>query len=93
MEEELNRHTEQKVIEKLKLLDPEQIPEVYDFIERLAEKGRKKQEPVSPTARNQKDPIHALRGRGKGERLVERLLQSRREDRNRDERRRTDIRT
>ena len=32
------------------------------------------------------DPIQALRGRGKGERLVERLLQSRREDRERDDR-------
>lgn len=32
------------------------------------------------------DPIQALRGRGKGERLVERLLQARREDRERDER-------
>ena len=31
------------------------------------------------------DPIRALRGRGKGERLVEKLLQSRREDRQRDE--------
>ena len=31
------------------------------------------------------DPIQALRGRGKGERLVEKLLQSRREDRERDE--------
>ncbi len=29
------------------------------------------------------DPILALRGRGKGERLVEKLLQSRREDRER----------
>ena len=32
------------------------------------------------------DPLQALRGRGKGERLVERLLQSRREDQERDER-------
>jgi len=31
------------------------------------------------------DPLQALRGRGKGERLVERLLQSRREDQERDE--------
>ena len=31
------------------------------------------------------DPVLALRGRGKGERLVERLLQARREDRERDE--------
>ena len=35
--------------------------------------------------RNTIDPIHALRGRGKGEPLVERLLQSRREDRDRDD--------
>ncbi len=31
------------------------------------------------------DPILELRGRGKGERLVEKLLKSRNEDRNRDE--------
>lgn len=31
------------------------------------------------------DPIQALRGRGKGERLVEKLLESRREDRERHE--------
>lgn len=36
--------------------------------------------------RTEEDPIQALRGRGKGERLVEKLLQSRREDRERDER-------
>jgi hypothetical protein len=32
------------------------------------------------------DPILKLRGRGKGERLVEKLLKSRHEDRNHDER-------
>jgi len=32
------------------------------------------------------DPIEALRGRGKGERLVEKLLQSRKEDLEHDER-------
>lgn len=32
------------------------------------------------------DPIKALRGRGKGEKLVEKLLQSRREDLEADER-------
>lgn len=31
------------------------------------------------------DPIRALRGRGKGEGLVEKLLRSRREDRDKDE--------
>ncbi len=35
--------------------------------------------------RSRVDPLQALRGRGKGERLVERLVQSRREDRARDE--------
>lgn len=30
------------------------------------------------------DPVRALRGRGRGERLVERLLKARREDRNRE---------
>jgi hypothetical protein len=33
------------------------------------------------------DPLGTLRGRGKGERLVEKLLQTRREDREHDERR------
>ena len=32
-----------------------------------------------------RDPIAALRGRGRGERLVERLLAARREDRDREE--------
>ena len=35
---------------------------------------------------NNGDPLGALRGRGKGERLVEKLLQSRREDQEHDER-------
>lgn len=93
MEKEFNRHTEQKIIEKLKLLDYRQIPEVFNFIDSLAEKRRKRQELILPENRDRKDPIQALRGRGKGERLVEKLLQSRRKDRNRDERRCTDIRT
>ena len=38
------------------------------------------------------DPIRALRGRGKGEKLVERLLQSRRENREDDERSRQHLR-
>ncbi len=93
MEKEFNRHTEQKIIEKLKLLDYRQIPEVFNFIDSLAEKRRKRQELILPEDRDRKDPIQVLRGRGKGERLVEKLLQSRRKDRNHDERRCTDIRT
>jgi hypothetical protein len=39
------------------------------------------------------DPIQALRGRGKGEGLVEKLLQSRQEDRELDERTHAYLRT
>lgn len=91
MGKESNRYTEQKIIEKMKLLDYRQIPEVFNFIDSLAEKRRKRQELILPENRDRKDPIQALRGRGKGERLVEKLLQSRQKDRNRDERRRTNI--
>lgn len=39
------------------------------------------------------DPIQLLRGRGKGERLVEKLLRARREDREHDERSHRSLRT
>jgi hypothetical protein len=60
--------------------DPELIPKngaevVVTFLEELETQVTLK-----------KDPIQALRGRGKGERLVEKLMQSRREDREQDER-------
>lgn len=38
-------------------------------------------EELQTEALSRANPIQALRGRGKGERLVERLLQARREDR------------
>jgi len=43
-------------------------------------------EEFHPGMVRREDLIHALRGRGKGERLVERLRQARQEDRERDER-------
>ena len=43
-------------------------------------------EPFEVGTAGQPDPIQALRGRGRGERLTEKLLRSRREDRQRDER-------
>jgi hypothetical protein len=43
--------------------------------------------------RRSADPVQALRGRGKGERLVEKLLESRREDRDRNESGSTVLRT
>lgn len=59
--------------------DPEMAPEdgtevVITFLERLGTEGELAV-----------DPIRALRGRGKGEGLVEKLIESRREDRERDE--------
>lgn len=45
-----------------------------------------------PEVPDRVDPLQALRGRGKGERLVEKLLQARREDLERDERTRGQLR-
>lgn len=47
----------------------------------------------SVEARPSVDPIQALRGRGRGEHLVEKLLGSRREDRERNESTATSLRT
>lgn len=67
--------------------DPEVAPEdgtevVITFQEQLWTEG-------TPEA----DPIRALRGRGKGERLVEKLIESRREDRERYEHDRRHLRS
>lgn len=66
--------------------DPELVPRdgaevVVTFLE---ERGR--------DVTTEVDPIRALRGRGKGEGLVEKLLQSRREDQERDEQSRERLR-
>lgn len=42
-------------------------------------------EELPPEAPRGEDPLQALRGRGKGEHLVERLLRARREDREHNE--------
>jgi hypothetical protein len=41
---------------------------------------------LATEALSQEDPLEALRGRGRGERLTEKLLQARRRDREHDER-------
>ncbi len=84
MEQVLNKHTEQKIIERLKMLPPQQLDEVIRFIDSIAER-RRINSPGSPVD-DLKRPILALRGRGKGEQLVDRLLRSRREDQKYDER-------
>ena len=67
--------------------DPDMAPEdgaevVVTFLERFSTE-------MTPET----DPIRALRGRGKGERLVDKLLESRREDREGDERGRRHLRS
>jgi len=64
---------------KLVFADPHRMPEdgdevVVTFVEKPGDHV--------PT---EMDPIQALKGRARGEGLLERLLQSRREDRERDE--------
>ena len=84
MEQVLNKHTEQKIIERLKMLPPQQLDEVIQFIDFIAERCR--MNATDSMVDDLKLPILALRGRGKGEQLVDRLLQSRREDQRYDER-------
>lgn len=64
--------------ERLIFLDPEHAP--HNGVEVVITYLEKPQEPTISSA------IHALRGRGRGEKLVERLLQSRQEDYIHDER-------
>ena len=84
MEQILNKHTEQKIIERLKRLPPQKLDEVIQFIDFIVEWRRSSTN--ASTVDDLSGPILALRGRGKGERLVERLLESRREDKRHNER-------
>lgn len=78
MEQGLNIKTEKKIIQRLKTLPPQKIEEVADFIDLMIEQGNK--EKTRCQADQVKHSILELRGRGKGEYLTKRLLQSRRED-------------
>ncbi|EFK96840.1 hypothetical protein LDC_1147 [sediment metagenome] len=71
-------YTEQNIIEKLKKLPPQQIDEVIRFIDSITEITQGKV--IAPHDNEVKNSIQNLRGRGKGEHLVKRLLQSRHED-------------
>ncbi len=84
MEQQLNAVTEQEIIEKLKCLPPRKIDEIVQFIDFVARKGQG----ITPSEKTDdfKTVILCLRGRGRGERLVPRLLKSRREDQIADER-------
>ena len=85
MGETLNKHTEQLIIERLRGLPPQQLEEVIQFIDFIAERRRRVTADVA--SNDLMRSIQALRGRGRGEHLVERLLQSRREDKSYNDRR------
>ena len=71
-------HTEEKIMERLKKLPPQKLDEVIRFIDSIAERSQG-QVGVSDSNDLRKSILN-LRGRGKGEQLVKRLLQSRRDD-------------
>jgi len=71
-------------MERLRKLPPQQLDEVMQFIDFIAERQRGKVSACKIV--DVKRSILDLRGRGRGEHLVERLLRSRREDKEIDER-------
>ena len=83
MQHKSNIHTEQKIIERLRRLPPQQLDEVIQFIDFIAKRRREK---VARKVDDVRTSILSLRGRGKGEQLVEKLLRSRQEDQRHDER-------
>ncbi|MFH0726855.1 MAG: hypothetical protein V2B19_10980 [Pseudomonadota bacterium] len=83
MGQAINTYNEQKIIERLKKLPPQQLEEVIHFIDFMVERGHKAMTLCKTD--EVKLSIMDLRGRGKGEHLVEKLLQSRREDKVLDE--------
>ena len=79
-------HAEQRIIDRLRRLTPRQLDEVIHFIDAVVERNQKIAATPDSNGEDVKGYIKTLRGRGKGEHLLERLLQSRLEDRMRDER-------
>jgi len=77
-------HTEHKIIERLKKLPPQQLDEVIQFIDFIVERRQDKM--TTHKIDDVKRSILDLRGRGKGEHLVERLIRSRQEDKKLNER-------
>lgn len=68
-----------KIVEKLNHVPEDDLSEVMDFLEFLAWKAQQTQV-AHVKSSSTADAISALRGRGKGEKLVERLLEARQAD-------------
>ena len=84
MEQELDAQAEERILKRLKNLPPQQLNEVIQFIDFIAERQQGKASVFKLD--DMERSIRDLRGRGKGEHLVEKLLRSRREDKEIDER-------
>lgn len=84
MEQELDAQAEERILKRLKNLPPQQLNEVIQFIDFIAERQHGKASVFKLD--DMERSIRDLRGRGKGEHLVEKLLRSRREDKEIDER-------
>ena len=80
----LSTDNEKRIIERLRRLPPQQLDEVIQFIDFVAERCREKT--ATDRVEDVRHSILDLRGRGKGEELVKKLLRSRREDQRHDER-------
>jgi predicted glycosyltransferase len=75
-----------KIVEKLNHVPEDDLSEVMDFLEFLTWKAQQMPAPPMKSS-STAEVLSALRGRGKGERLVERLLAARQADQEIDERR------
>ncbi len=83
MEQVSRASVEQRIIQRLRRLSQQQLDEVIQFFDFIAERRNKDGQICESD--EIKRSIQILRGRGKGERLVERLLQSRRDDQRQDD--------
>jgi flagellar motor switch protein FliG len=73
-----------KIVEQLNHVPEDDLSEVMDFLEFLAWKAQQTQVSHMKSS-STAEVLSALRGRGKGEQLVERLLAARQADRKIDE--------
>ena len=81
-----------KIVEKLNHVPEADLSEVMDFLEFLAWKAQQTQAAPMKSS-STAEVLSALRGRGKGEQLVERLLEARQLDRKIDEQSHDDLRS
>lgn len=87
----MNLLLKERIVEKLDEVPDQRLPEVMDFLEFLTWKNQQTQR-SHVRSTTPADALQALRGRGRGEQLVNRLLRARQMDRVLDEQNRAFIR-